>query len=294
MNSTAQTRRSFLLGLTALAAHAARAQTPSNKPKILTFSKPFQNVGFEKTADVLKEAGFDGLECPVRPKGQILPERVEEDLPKLVDALRSRGLTLGIVTTDITTPTPLAEKVLRTAKALGTTLYRTGYLFYDLNNPIAPQLARFKSQLAELAALNRQIGIQGGLQNHSGSQFFGAPVWDLREALEGVSPTELGILFDIGHATVEGGMSWPLEARLAQPHLAGVYVKDFHWGEKGNSRKPVWGPLGTGKIQPEFFKWLVATGFQGPISLHCEYLAGASREDVQQMRKDLATLRAWI
>ena len=49
-----------------------------------------QTLGPEQTADTVAEIGWDGIECPVRAKGQVLPERVEEDLPKFVEALRQR------------------------------------------------------------------------------------------------------------------------------------------------------------------------------------------------------------
>ena len=52
-------------------------------------------------------------------KGQILPERVEEDLPKLQEALKARQLDLTLITTDVGSVTPLNEKVLRTAARLG-------------------------------------------------------------------------------------------------------------------------------------------------------------------------------
>src|SRR4051794_40452925 len=98
-------RRSFMATLAAAAlaprpSFAAEAK-PAERFPIITFSKPFQDVGFERTADIVAEVGWSGIECPVRAKGQVLPERVEDDLPKLHEALTKRGLTLSLVTTDI-------------------------------------------------------------------------------------------------------------------------------------------------------------------------------------------------
>ena len=67
------------------------AAAPAPRWPIIGFSKPFQTLGPEQTADTVAEIGWDGIECPVRAKGQVLPERVEEDLPKFVEALRQRG-----------------------------------------------------------------------------------------------------------------------------------------------------------------------------------------------------------
>ena len=66
------------LGTDALAA-------PEAKPacKIIGFSKPFQTDGPAETADIVAEVGWDGIECPVRPKGQIpRPSASRRSCPK--------------------------------------------------------------------------------------------------------------------------------------------------------------------------------------------------------------------
>src|SRR4051812_31725071 len=165
-------RRSFLATVAA-AALAPRpsfaAETkPTERFPLITFSKPFQNVGFERTAEIIAEVGWSGIECPVRAKGQVLPERVEDDLPKLHEALTKRGLTLTLLTTDVATVDPLAERVLRTAAKLGVTRYRLAFFKYDLNKAIPPQIAEIKARLRDVAALNRELGLKAGFQNHSG------------------------------------------------------------------------------------------------------------------------------
>ena len=73
-------------------------------------------------AETVAAIGWDGIECPVRAKGQVLPERVEEDLPKFVEALRKRGKAIHIITTDVkNVAQPLTQKVLHTAAKLGIT-----------------------------------------------------------------------------------------------------------------------------------------------------------------------------
>jgi hypothetical protein len=52
----------------------------------------------QKSAD-----GWDGIECLVRPKGQVLPDHVDEDLPKFVEALKQRGHAIHTITTDVKT-----------------------------------------------------------------------------------------------------------------------------------------------------------------------------------------------
>src|SRR5687768_16235264 len=103
-------RRQFLATLTAAivgprsgwaAERAAGVRFP-----VIAFSKPFQNLDPEETAELIADIGYDGIECPVRKGGQILPERVEDDLPRMHDALMRRGRSLSLISTDIAAITP--------------------------------------------------------------------------------------------------------------------------------------------------------------------------------------------
>ena len=295
MPPTLLTRREFLkLTSAGIVATQLKAEVEAPWP-VITFSKPFQTASFQRTAEIVSEVGWNGIELPLRAKGQIEPERVAEELPKLVEVLKTRGLHVGLITTDIvSTNTPHAEKVLRTAKALGITRYRMGFIRYkEEQSPIA-QLDALKLQMRDLAAMNREIGVQGGLQNHSGAAYVGCAVWDIFELIRDIKPAEIGICFDIGHATLEGGTSWPVEARLMEPHLVCVYVKDFAWerGAKGFTSK--WGPLGEGMVRRDFFTWLKKSTYRGPISQHVEYIEGDTPENLAQMKKDYAVLREWL
>lgn len=293
-----QTRRTFLqtLGAAALTAPlAARAAEPKRFP-IIGFTKPFQKLSYDETADVVAQIGWEGIELPLRAKGQIEPERVEEELPKLHEALKKRGLHIGIITTDIVNPaTPHAEKVLRTARALGINRYRLGFNRYSGDASPIDQLKVLKPGLRDLAALNKAIGIQGGIQNHSGANFVGCAVWDIYELVRDLDPKALGVCFDIGHATLEGGLSWPTDARLMEPFFTCAYVKDFAWvRDEKKGFIPKWGPLGEGTVKREFFAWLKKSSYTGPISSHVEYLEGAGPEQIAQIKKDCETLKSWL
>lgn len=291
-------RRDFLgtLATAALATPLAAiaAPKPASRFPLITFSKPFQDVGFDRTAEIVAEIGWEGIECPVRAKGQVLPEKVEDDLPRLHEALTKRGLSLGLVTTDIRKVDPLGERVLRAAAKLGVKRYRTSYVKYDLSKPLPPQLAEWKAELKDLAALNKELGMYGGIQNHSGRDYIGAPIWDIYELVHDLDPQHLGMCFDIGHATLEGGTSWPIESKLMEPFLTCVYVKDFYWAKGPKGWAPHWGPLGDGMVRKEFFDWLKKSSYQGPISQHCEYLHGDGPEQMAAMKKDCTLLKSWL
>ena len=262
--------------------------------KIIGFTKPFQTAGPAETADIVAEIGWDGVELPVRPKGQVDPERVEEDLPKYVEALAKAGREVTVLCTAIKGVDATAEKVLRTAARLGIRRYRLGFWLYAPDRPIAEQVAEIRGITRDLAALDAELGICGGHQNHSGANYFGAPIWDIHEAVRDCDPAHMGICFDIGHATIEGGLSWPIEARLMRPFYTAVFLKDFLWkqGEKG--WKTEWCPLGRGMVDRRFFTTLAASGYTGPISQHHEYELGPRADMVAAMKQDRETLAGWL
>jgi sugar phosphate isomerase/epimerase len=106
-----------------------------------------------------------------------------------------------------------------------------------------------------------------------------------------LDPKQMGLCFDIGHATLEGGQSWPTTFRLVQSHLTAVFVKDFYWNKTDKGWSPKWCPLAEGMVNPKFFSMLKASGYTGPICQHNEYEGG---DDVAHYRKDFETLKRWL
>ncbi len=197
------TRRDFLTitaasiaasqGAVAMARDAAQESGEENHsssgPKIGVFTKPLNSISFDMLADRLADAGFDGIEATVRKGGNVEPESVEQNLPRLVESLARRGLTVMVLTSDINDASdPLSERVLRTAATLGITKYRMQYFKYDLDRPILSQIESWRPQLRELAAMNHEFGVQGLYQNHAGERYFGSAIWDLNVALDGIDP----------------------------------------------------------------------------------------------------------
>jgi sugar phosphate isomerase/epimerase len=290
-------RREFLIAASAAAASPLLAQTDSVAPKqkISVFTKPFNSLSFDELADRIAEIGFDGIEATIRKGGNIESSAVEDKLPELVEALGKRNLEITIMTSDINDPDdPLTEKVLRAAATLGIKRYRMKYLKYELSQSVIEQINQWKPRLKDLAAINHDFGVLGLYQNHAGSGTFGSPIWDIDLALEGISPSEIGVAYDIRHATVEGGQSWPTTFNMIRPRVDTVYVKDFQWS--GN--KPINVPLGKGRVEKRFFQMMRDSDFRGPISLHEEYLDHRKSELVPEhlaaIKADLAQLKAWL
>jgi sugar phosphate isomerase/epimerase len=278
--------------------------------KISIFSKHFQWTNCREMAAIAKDIGFDGVDLTVREGGHVLPGRVEEDLPKAAEDIRKAGLELPMITAEIVdTRSPHAEAILKTASRLGIRYYRWGGFLYTPAKSIPDQLAAFKTRVKDLADLNKEYGVCAMYHAHSGIDRMGASIWDLWYVLKDFDSRYVGVNYDIGHATVEGGYGgWISTTRVTAPMMRGVAVKDFRWGVSAKGQwQPQWCQPGQGMVDfAKFFVMLKANRFSGPFQLHYEYpeLGGAdagettmtiSRETfISILRRDLTYMRSQL
>jgi len=100
-------------------AKSATAGSGVTAPTVIhVFSKPMHQMSHAETAKLLAECGYGGIDYTVRvPQGHVLPEKVQEDLPRAIDAAHAAGLKVEMITTEITSVRePHAEITLRTAR----------------------------------------------------------------------------------------------------------------------------------------------------------------------------------
>src|SRR6185369_11965559 len=83
---------------------SAFADTSLSSCPVVVFSKVYQelHLNFEDAAALTAESDLNGIDPPVRPGGEVLPERVDDDLPRYAESLRRRGLSIPLLTTAIT------------------------------------------------------------------------------------------------------------------------------------------------------------------------------------------------
>ncbi len=313
-SNQAVTRRNFLqtAGGAAMAAQLARSAAASAQPaeplKVSIFSKHLQWLDWQGMAETAAEIGFDGVDLTVRSGGHVLPERVEQDLPKAVEIVHKAGLITPMVTAGIVdAKTPYAESILKTMSGLGIPRYRWGGFRWVDSMSIPDRLAQLKQDAARLADLNAKYKVCAMYHTHSGSEV-GASIWDLWVILKDLDKEWLGVNFDIGHAVVEGGLGgWVNSLRLISPWIKGMAAKDFAWGKNAKGQwTPQWCPLGEGMVNfKRYFALLKEVKFSGPVQLHCEYPLGGADSGaktlkmeratvIATMRKDLTTLRGWL
>ena len=299
-------RRALLATGAALLSHPLPAK---EKLKVAIFSKHLQFLQGEALAKAVADLGFDGVDITVRKGGHVEPARVAQDLPPLAAIFKQHGLEVPMITTDIVdAETPFTEDILKTMAGLGIRNYRFGAFKWTDSQSYTAQLDTMKPRLAKLAALNARYQTCAMYHTHSGVGLVGASIWDLYILMKDLDPKAMGVNYDVGHATIEGGLGgWVASFKVAGPHVRGIALKDFLWVQdaKGAWREQ-WKPIGEGMVRfPQFFAMVAESGFSGPLQVHYEYpLGGASggartltipQEEVfRAMKKDLVKVRGHL
>lgn len=291
MNRRTFVGKAALAGLGTWACGKLAAAEKTDGREIAVFTKFLEKLSFDELAETIAPLGVAGLEAPLRKGGHIQPEEMAEKLPAFVAALAKQNLKVVIMASSISRADKLAETQLRAAKAAGITRYRLEHLKYDLSKPIAPQIANFKAQLTDLAAMNAEIGAQGLYQNHRGNNYVGGPIWDMVRMLEEIDVKHLGLAFDFAHATVEGANAWEMNFLRALPHIGAVFYKDYRL--EGKTWNPC--PIGEGCVNAKSGKLVGKLPPEVPIAIHIEYVKGGDvAKTVEAMKNDLATVRKWL
>jgi sugar phosphate isomerase/epimerase len=290
-------RREFLAGVAASAAAPAPGAGKAVAPGPLCFfSKHLPGLTPREMARRLLAAGYGGIELTVRAGGHVLPERVQSDLPRAIDAIRAEGLEVPIIATALTSADDkFAAPILDTAAKHGVRIFRPGWFTYALKD-VRQELRQAGQALAPLAALAGRAGIELAYQNHAGN--LGAAVWDLDRLIEPLDRRWAGVYFDIRHAVAEGGAGgWKPAIQLVASRVKVFSVKDFYWERAATGAWAVTDcPLGQGMVDVRTpLQMLARQGFRGPVTVFLEYEPPANPDKVlAAAARDLAYLRARI
>ena len=259
------------------AAHAAvaglvlRQDAEAADSPICFFSKHLPELDWTELGRAVKTAGFDGVDLTVRAKGHVLPERAAADLPRAIDAIKAQGISVPMVTTELTSASdPTAKPLLQAAAKSGVRYFKTGYWRY-ISGDVRGQVAAAGAALDGLAALARDCGIVLGFHNHTA--YIGAALWDISPAMDQLDPKWAGYYFDPRHAVAEGGGgAWKAATHLVAPRMKMMALKDFYWEKTPKGWVIQNCPMGEGAVDWTSMAKIVSDArFAGPISLHLEY-----------------------
>ena len=279
------------LGLASGAKAFAASTGSGDRLPVHLFSKCLQFLDYEEMSAAAVEMGFNGLDLTIRPGGHVEPARASEDLPKAMKAMSAHGLESKLFATKVSS---VEDKVgiqsLKTAAEMGYECYRLGYYKPDKKGGMIENLDRARKAFRAMAAFNESQGLHGAYQNHAG-QNIGSYVTDIAYMLEGLDPRWAGCQYDVLHATVEGGLAWPLGLRYLKDYLKTIVIKDFRWTTVKGVLKVEDVPFGEGMVDfDRYFKILRSYGIRPLVSFHLEYDLGDAergKRDIKMPKKDI-------
>jgi sugar phosphate isomerase/epimerase len=273
--------------------------------QFVMFAKHLQDWPLAKAAAVVKAMGFDGVDLTVRGGGYVLPENVTADLPAAIKTLADAGLSVPMLTTNITAiDRDHSREVIAAAAAGGVRELKYGYHTYNRFGEFRPAVAQARADLAGAAAFAAQHGVRLNLHIHSGN-FITANAATVADLLADHDPAVVGAYIDPGHMTIEGGVDlWRQGLEILGERIVLMAVKSIgHFWQPDEGRAGRWVnrmvPLYRGMVDwVKVFQCLSQLGFDGVVSVHSEYQGGHSWRDltidevVDQTREDFAYLRA--
>jgi len=250
-------------------------------PALALVSRHLQWTSADHGLDVAARAGFPAIIWTVRRGAHVEPAAVRTLLPRIIKATQAAGLATPMVITGIAdAKSEGIEATLATLQSLGIRLYRAAAPRYDYAAPFQPQYDRLRIKLEQLARLNERYGTTAAFHTHAYADTIGGSAWDLWMLMRGIDPRFIGLNYDIGHVMAKGGAGWRESIRALGPYLHSVSIKDFHWEKLNNVPAGQWPwrtrlvPPGEGMVNfGDFFRYLQASSFVGPLETYYEYMA---------------------
>ena len=251
------------------------------------FSKSFQDLPLPRVCALFRQLGADGVDLTVRPGGHIAPEEVEQRLPEAVRSAQEHGVSILMLTTAITAPDALAEKIVATAERLGIDRIKLGYFHYRPLGTLRQQMDDVRRRLENITKLTRRYGVLPCVHIHSDALIpsHGTMLYEL---IRDMPPDRIGAYVDPLHMSKEGGGSgWRQGLDLLAPWIALSSMKNYQWfpthrdptGQQRWQTKVV--PVADGVAPiPDYLADLKKLGYDGIISMHSEYKGGGSWRDL--------------
>lgn len=232
------------------------------------FTKPWPDKALRELAGFVKDLGFDGIELPVRPGFQVLPENVKKDLPEAARIFADAGLKIGSIAgpTDEVTMAACAEARIPIIRIMAPIPAGVSYL---------AAIEDYQRQWDKLVPLTEKHGVVIGVQNHYGR--FLANAMQLRHAIGKYSAKHICAIWDPAHNGLEGEQV-DLALDTVWSHLRIVNFKSACWKltSPPDADEAQWEvSWTTGRRGRANWRWtaseLMKRNFQGDICFSAEY-----------------------
>jgi len=183
------------------------------------FTKPWPKKTLPELGKFVKDLGFDGVELPVRPNFQVVPDNVAKGLPEAAKVLGDCGVKIGTVAgpTDEPTIAACAEAGVPIIRICQRVDHKVGYMAEE---------ARIQKEYDALIPLLEQYGVAVGVQNHT--DFNVNHAMGIRHLIEKYDPKHICAVLDQAHCGLNGE---PPEYAIdiVWSHLKVMNLKSSYW-----------------------------------------------------------------
>jgi sugar phosphate isomerase/epimerase len=246
--------------------------------KLILFSKRLKEKSVPELAELGGEFGIDGYDLAVRPGFPVSPDNVEQALPGACRSLRENGLDVPMVTGhfELRWPDhPTVQPLLRAMDESNVRLLKLAYFQFDpKTDDYLRKVDEMRSALEGWQDQSKKYGVKICYHTHS-NKCMGLNAGSLAHLLSGFDPECLGAYLDTCHLITEGE-KFSTAVGMVRPYVSIISLKDALL-----ERVPTNGHGGAKRTLPEagggmvnwtcVFECLNEVGFDGPLSVHCEF-----------------------
>lgn len=231
------------------------------------FTKPWPSLSMGELARLVQGMGFDAAEVPVRPGFQVTPERVAEDLPRLVGTLGESGVRVCSVAAT------LDEPIFAACADTGVPVIRI--MAPVRRGAYAASVEELRRTIGEALPLCERYDVRIGVQPHQGDNISSGVT--MHEALRGFGPAHVGVIWDAAHDALAGyAPETGLEAvwdQLVMVNLKNAYYERTNGPEAETAEWRSHFTTGRHGLAswPRVAAELIRRGYQGTVCLTAEY-----------------------
>ncbi len=246
--------------------------------QLVMFSKMLKEKSVDELVEIALDLGIDGYDLAVRTDYAVNPDNCSKALPDAVKRFEAAGLSIPMVTAngDLLMPDhATAEPLLGAMDAADVRRLKLGYFKLDPTTmDYWEEVDSVRRALEGWAKLAEKHNVKVCYHTHS-NRCMGLNAGMLAHLVRGFDPAHIGAYLDAGHLVAEGE-EFVVAVAIVRSHLSMVALKDFllYRQEKaghGSVKRDVV-EAGTGMVDwSAVFEELVRIGFDGPLSIHCEF-----------------------
>ena len=265
--------------------------------EFIVFTKHWRGATLEETMAGAQDIGVQGLDLTVRDGYPVNPGNVADAVPKAVDKVKAAGLSVPMVTADghlVFPDDPAVEPLLAAMDAADVRLLKLGYHRHTPEMSYREELGKLRAAFGDWESLGDKHGVKICYHTHSGP-YYGGNASGLMRFLEGRDPKTVGAYLDVAHLAADGE-PFGMALDIVGEYLSVVAFKDVTYsqtveeGRRATSRE--FGPCGSGLVDfDEVFGELARVGFDGPVSIHCEYKKDTEEEWVSTAKAEVAFVK---